>query len=128
MMQPQPMIVLADVNAGSKWFQDVLGLRSGHGGSEYERLLDGDRMVAQIHRWDAHDHPFLGDESDSSRGNGVLLWFATDDFEATVARVQDCGATVLEGPLFNPNGKQHEIWLEGPEGYRVVVAGPRTTA
>ncbi|TFH26888.1 MAG: hypothetical protein E4H00_10060 [Myxococcales bacterium] len=33
--------------------------------------------------------------------------------------------TVLDGPLYNTNGGQHEIWLEGPEGYRVVVAGPR---
>lgn len=30
MMQPQPMIALADVRAGSKWFQAVLGVRSGH--------------------------------------------------------------------------------------------------
>lgn len=45
-MRPQPMVVLADVEAGSKWFQDVLGLRSGHGGPEYEMLMDGDELVA----------------------------------------------------------------------------------
>lgn len=57
----------------------------------------------------------------------MLLWFATDDFDALVARVEAASATVLDGPLYNPNGHQHEIWLEGPEGYRVVVAGPRTS-
>lgn len=125
MMQPQPMIVLADVPAGSKWFQDVLGLRSGHGGEEYEMLMDGDQLVVQLHRWEAKEHPHLGDEKDPSRGNGVLLWFATHDFDALVARVTATNATILDGPLYNENGRQQEIWLHGPEGYRVVVAGPR---
>lgn len=125
MMRPQPLIVLADVEAGSKWFQDVLGLRSGHGGAEYEMLMDGETMVAQLHHWDAHEHPHLGDPDDPSRGNGVLLWFATDDFDALVARVEASAAIVLDGPLYNENGRQREVWLQGPEGYRVVVAGPR---
>ena len=126
MMRPQPMLVVHDVEACSKWFQDVLGLGASHGGDEYEMLMDGAEMVAQLHRWDAHEHPHLGDESEPSRGNGVLLWFATDDFDALVARAKGAKATILDGPLFNPNGRQHEIWLEGPEGYRVVVAGPRS--
>ena len=125
-MQPQPMIVVRNVANGSKLFQDVLGLRSGHGGDEYEMLMDGDVLVAQLHRWDAHEHPHLGDEADPSRGKGVLLWFATDDFDALVDRVGKSKATVLDGPLYNPNAGQHEIWLQGPEGYRIVVAGPRT--
>lgn len=125
MMRPQPMIVVRDVPAGSKWFQDVLGLCSGHGGPEYEMLMDGDAIVAQLHCWDAHEHPHLGDETDPSRGNGVLLWFATDDFDALVARVKAANATILDGPLYNSNGRQQEIWLRGPENYRVVVSGPQ---
>lgn len=127
MMRPQPMIVLQDVEAGSRWFQEVLGLRSGHGGAEYEMLMEGegDEMVAQLHCWEAHEHPHLGNPDDPSRGNGVLLWFATDDFDGLVERVNAANARILEGPLYNPNGRQKEIWLEGPEGYRVVVAGPR---
>lgn len=126
-MKPQPMIVVSDVEAASKWFQDVLGLSSGHAGDEYEMLMSGDEMVAQLHRWDAHDHPHLGSEADPSRRNGVLLWFATEDFDSLVSRVEKATAKVLDGPLYNPNGRQHEIWLEGPEGYRVVVAGPRNS-
>ncbi len=125
MMKPQPMVVVRDVAECSKWFQEVLGLSSGHGGEEYEMLMDGGELVMQIHRWEAHEHPHLGDESNPSRGNGVLLWFATDDFDALVTRVEAAQAKVLDGPLYNPNGRQKEIWLEGPEGYRVVVAGPR---
>ncbi|MEM6926293.1 MAG: VOC family protein [Myxococcota bacterium] len=123
-MQPRPLIALADVEAGSRWFCEVLGLRSAHGGPEYDQLMDGDVMIAQLHDWDPEEHPHLGDPADPSRGNGVLLWFVTRDFEGLLARVTAHGATVLEGPLFNEQGRQREIWLQGPEGYRVVVAGP----
>jgi hypothetical protein len=123
-MRPQPMVVLADVETGSQWFQAVLGLSSGHGGREYEMLMDGEELVAQLHQWEADEHPHLGDPADPSRGNGVLLWFATDDFDAVLQRVETNDAVILDGPLLNPNSMQREVWLRGPEGYVVVVAGP----
>lgn len=125
-MRPQPLITLDDVPAGSLWFQTVLGLSSGHGGAEYEMLMDGDVMVAQLHHWDAHEHPHLGDQAEASRGNGIVLWFATDDFSSVVGRIEGAGVEVLDGPLFNANARHQEVWLRGPEGYVVVVAGPRT--
>ena len=127
-MHPQPLIALADVGAGSRWFQDVLGLTSAHGGPEYEMLTDGDTLVVQLHHWDADEHPSMGDPAVPSRGNGVLLWFATDDFDAAMARVVEHGAAVLDGPLVNPNSGMREIWLRGPEGYAVVVSGPPSTS
>ncbi len=125
MMLPQPLIALVDVEAGSQWFQAVLGLQSGHGGTDYEMLMDGDVLVAQLHLWNAHDHPHLGDQADPSRGNGVLLWFVTDDFDGLLDRVAKAGAKIIDGPLFNSGAGQRELWLRGPEGYKVVVAGPR---
>ena len=123
-MRPQPLIVLADVGAGSKWFQDVLGLTSGHGGPDYEMLMHRDTLVAQLHAWEADEHPALGDPDDASRGNGVLLWFATDDMAAMLGRVDQHQPTIVDGPLVNPNSGLQEVWLRGPEGYVVVVAGP----
>ena len=124
MIRPQPMVVVADVEAASRWFQEVLGLASGHGGAEYEMLMDGDELVAQLHQWEADEHPHLGDPTNPSRGNGVLLWFATDDFDGILRRVEKTGAVILDGPLVNPNSQQREVWLRGPEGYVVVTAGP----
>lgn len=40
-MRPQPLIVVTDVEASSRWYQRLLGCRSAHGGPEYERLVDG---------------------------------------------------------------------------------------
>lgn len=55
----------------------------------------------------------------------MLLWFATDDFDPVLQRVQDSGTEILDGPLLNSNAGQREVWVRGPEGYVVVVAGPR---
>ena len=117
------MVVFADVEAASRWFQEVLGLTSGHGGSEYEMLMDGDEIIAQLHQWQADEHPHLGDPTNPSRGNGVLLWFATDDFDGILARLGKSGAEVIDGPMVNPNSHQREVWLRAPEGYVVVAAG-----
>lgn len=121
MLQPQPMIAVADVGAASAWFQNTLGLVSAHGGDEYEMLMSGDRLVLQLHEWDVHEHPHLGDPTDSSRGNGVMLWFASDDLASIVERIDM--SDIVDGPLFNPLARHHEVWLNGPEGYVVVVAG-----
>jgi hypothetical protein len=50
MMRPQPLIAVADVEAGSRWFQQVLGVAFGHGGPNYEMLLDGGEIAAQLHQ------------------------------------------------------------------------------
>jgi catechol 2,3-dioxygenase-like lactoylglutathione lyase family enzyme len=118
------MVVVRDVRTASQWFQDVLGLTTGHGGDEYEMLLDGGELVLQLHRWEAHEHPLMGDTGDPSRGNGILLWFSTDDVDAVVGRARSASAHVIDGPLENPNSHLREIWLRHPDGYVVVVAGP----
>ncbi len=130
MISAQPLVTLGDVEAGSRWFCAVLGVTAGHGGPHYEMLMDGDTLVAQLHHWDAHTdepgHQFIGDERDPSRGNGVLLWFAVDDFDTAMARVTAAAAEILEGPFLNAGARQREVWLRGPDGYVVVLAGPRT--
>lgn len=118
------MVVVRDVEAASQWFQDVVGLTSGHGGDEYEMLLADDEVVLQLHRWEADEHPLMGDPGDPSRGDGILLWFSTDDVDAVVDRARSTAADVIDGPLENPNSHRREIWLRHPDGYVVVVAGP----
>jgi catechol 2,3-dioxygenase-like lactoylglutathione lyase family enzyme len=129
--QSQTLIAVRDVEASSRWYQQLLGLRSDHGGPHYERLLAGDRLVLQLHNWDTeHDHGRIGDP-EGDRGNGVLLWFGeVADFDEVVARAERLGAPVVLPTRRNPpegegNGPGHrEIWLEDPDGYTVVVASP----
>jgi hypothetical protein len=100
----------------------VLGLQGAHGGAEYEMLMSEGQLVLQLHHWDAHEHPHMGDQNIKPYGNGLLLWFETDDFNAMLGRAKMHNARVLAGPLFNPNARHRELWLEDPNGYKVVVA------
>jgi len=122
-MEPQPLIAVADVEASSLWYRELLACESGHGGPDYERLVSGSRLVLQLHRWDAHDHPHMGDRASRPYGNGVLLWFRTDAFDAAVGRARALGAEILEEPHVNPNARHRECWLRDPDGYVVVLAG-----
>src|SRR5262245_41548121 len=91
-MRPQPLICVNDVEASSRWYQRRLGCRSDHGGPNYERLVAGDRLVMQLHRWDlGHHHGPIGDQAAGHAGNGVLLWFEVDDIDAAIARAQTMG-------------------------------------
>lgn len=122
-MQPQPLITVRDVQASSQWYQALLGCKSGHGGPEYEQIVDEGRMVLQLHHWDAHEHPHLGDPAAKPRGNGVVLWFQTDEFDAALARARTLHAEMLEEPSVNPSANHREFWVRDPDGYVVVIAG-----
>jgi len=122
-MRPQPLIAVRDVAASSRWYHTVLACESGHGGAEYEQLIMDGQMIMQLHHWDVHAHRHLGDEHAPSRGNGVVLWFQTDEFDAALQRIKTCAAQIIEGPQVNPNANHREVWLRDPDGYVVVVAG-----
>jgi len=132
-MRPQPLIAVNDVEASSRWYQHLLGCRSDHGGPDYERLVCGDRLVMQLHNWEVeHDHGPIGDPA-KAHGNGVLLWFEIDDFDAAVTRAGELKAEVVMPRRRNPpdgnGGPNHwEIWLRDPDGYTVVLASPDGSA
>jgi catechol 2,3-dioxygenase-like lactoylglutathione lyase family enzyme len=129
-LRPQPLIAVSDVEASSRWYQNLLGCRSAHGGPEYERLVSDNALILQLHRWEIeHHHGPIGDPAVKPYGNGVLLWFEVDDFDAAVARAERMQAHVLMPRHRNPpagdGGPNHwEIWLRDPDGYTVVLASP----
>lgn len=132
-MRPQPLICVSDVEASSRWYQHLLGCQSGHGGPNYERLMANGRLVMQLHRWDKPDHHGQIGDPVLAHGNGVLLWFAIDDFDAAMTRVADLKPHIVLPRHRNPpdrdGGPNHwEIWLRDLDGYTVVLASPDGTA
>jgi catechol 2,3-dioxygenase-like lactoylglutathione lyase family enzyme len=123
-MRPQPLIAVRDVEASSRWYQHLLDCKSGHGGPEYEQLLFEGELLLQLHAWDVEDdeHPHMGNLNIKPWGNGVLLWFQTDDFDAAVARARDLRADIVEDIHVNTNANHRECWLRDPDGYVVVLA------
>lgn len=133
-MRPQPLIAVRDVEASSRWYQRLLGCRSAHGGAEYDRLVAKDTLILQLHAFEvAHHHGPIGDPVDKPYGNGVLLWFEVDDFDAAAARAAEMNAEVVLPRHRNPpdrdGGPNHwELWLRDPDGYTVVLASPDGSA
>lgn len=133
-MRPQPLIACRDVEASSRWYQRLLGCKNAHGGPEYCRLVDPKRqqseygaeaLILQLHRWEVeHDHGAIGDPDAKPYGNGVLLWFEVDDFDAAVARATELGAEVVLGVHRNPGPAHRELWIKDLDGYTVVIASP----
>jgi catechol 2,3-dioxygenase-like lactoylglutathione lyase family enzyme len=139
-MRAQPLVVCRDVEASSRFYQRLLACKSGHGDAgdrhsrgEYERLVDpklhhtkwgSDGLILQLHAWDVdHHHGPMGDPK-LPLGNGVLLWFEVDDFDAAVARAHELKARVILDVHVNPNPQHRELWIADPDGYTVVIASP----
>jgi len=120
-VQIEPMITVRDVEASSRFYQCVLDAESGHGGDEYEQIVRGGVLLLQLHHRDAHEHPHLIDES-LPVGNGVLLWFRTEDFDAALERALGAGAEVLEPAHVNRLAGHRECMLRDPDGYKLVLA------
>jgi catechol 2,3-dioxygenase-like lactoylglutathione lyase family enzyme len=128
-MRPQPLIAVSDVEASSRWYQRLLGCKSAHGGPEYERLVSKGVLVLQLHRFDVeHHHGRIGDPADKPYGNGVLLWFEVDDFDAALDRAMEMKADIFRPRHRNPGPNHWECWLHDPDGYGVVLASPDGSA
>ena len=134
-MRPQPLIAVTDVEASSRWYQRLLGCRSDHGGREYERLVWNGQLALQLHRFEVeHHHGRIGNPEDRPYGNGVLLWFEVQDFDAVIERATEMEAKILLPKHRNPppgedGGPNHwECWMNDPDGYIVVIASPDGSA
>lgn len=134
-MRPQPLICVRDVEASSRWYQQLLGLRSNHGGSAYEQLVCDGQLILQLPSFAVeHHHGPIGNPADVPYGNGVLLWFEVEDFDAALERANGMGVEVVlpkhRNPPDEPNGGPNhwEVWLRDPDGYGVVIASPYGTA
>ena len=120
---PQPLIVVRDVARSRDFYLAVLGAASGHGGDQYEQIVDGGEILLQLHRIDVQDHHGPLADPDIPLGNGTLLWFEVADFDAAVDRSRVYRAEVVTDVHVNPNANQSELWLRDPDGYLVVLAG-----
>jgi predicted enzyme related to lactoylglutathione lyase len=127
-MHLQPLICVHDVEASSRWYQRLLGCESGHGGTEYERLVSHGQLILQLHNWHVeHQHGPLGNPNLRPYGNGVLLWFELDDCEAAAARAGELKAEITKPRHLSENGNW-ECWLRDPDGYTLVLTSPLGTA
>jgi hypothetical protein len=75
-----------------------------------------------LHAWGAHEHPSLTSPHHGTPGNGLLLFFRVDDFDAALERARALVTRLEEEPNVNPGTQTKEFSLRDPDGYYVTIS------
>ena len=87
------------------------------------QIVDTDGTVLLcLHQWGAHEHPSLMSPDEATPGNGLLLFFRVDDFDASLKRARALVTRFAEEPHVNPNTQTREFSLRDPDGYYVTIS------
>jgi catechol 2,3-dioxygenase-like lactoylglutathione lyase family enzyme len=118
------IIGVADVPQSFKWYQSLLDLPERSPGHDYfGQILDLDGTVLLcLHAWGAHEHPSLKNPHHAKPGNGLLLFFRADNFDAALTNARALANGLEEEPHLNPNTGTLEFSLRDPDGYYVTVS------
>ena len=118
------IIGVADVARSFKWYQSLLGLPETAPAHDYfGQIVDTDGTVLLcLHAWGAHEHPSLTSPERAEPGNGLLLFFRVDDFDAALPRARTLVSRLDEEPHLNPNTRTSEFSLRDPDGYYVTIS------
>jgi predicted enzyme related to lactoylglutathione lyase len=118
------IIGVSDVPSSFKWYQSLFGQPPTSPSHEYfGQILDTDGTVLLcLHQWGAHEHPTLMSRDEASPGNGLLLFFRVDDFDAALKRARALVRRLEEEPHMNPNALTKEFSLRDLDGYYVTIS------
>jgi catechol 2,3-dioxygenase-like lactoylglutathione lyase family enzyme len=118
------IIGVADVPGSFRWYQSLFGQpQTAPAHPDFGDIRDGDGTVLIcLHEWGVEDHPSLMSPERATPGNGLLLFFRVDDFDAALVRARRLVPRLEEEPHVNPNTGTPEFSLRDPDGYYVTVS------
>ena len=124
MKRTWPIVGVDDVARSYDWYRRLFGQPQGapdH--DDFGQILDDDGTVLVcVHAWGAHDHPTLRAPAPDAPGNGLILFFRVDDFDASLDRARRLVDALDEEPRINPAAGTREFALRDPDGYYVMVS------
>src|SRR5215831_608256 len=124
MMRTWTIIGVQDVPRSFKWYQCLFGQQEtlpAH--DDFGQILDSDGTVLLcVHQWGAHEHPTLTSPNAATPGNGLLLFFRVDDFDAALGRARALVPRLEEEPSVNQATGTMEFALRDPDGYYVMIS------
>ena len=118
------IIGVRDVGRSFAWYQSLFGQpASAPAHDHFGQLLDADGTVLLcLHQWSAHGHPSLLSPDVATPGNGLLLFFRVDHFDASLANARTLVPQFEEEPHVNPNTTTREFSLRDLDGYYVTIS------
>ena len=115
---------VADVARSFAWYQTLFGQPlTAPAHADFGQLRDEDGAVLLcLHQWGAHEHPTLTSPDLATPGNGLLLFFRVDDFDAALERARALVSRLEAEPALNPSTGTLEFALRDPDGYYVMIS------
>jgi hypothetical protein len=121
MTKADPIIAVKDVEASSAWYQSIFECHSMHGGKEFDILVsETDDVLICLHKWGEHQHPTMANPAVIA-GNGLILYFRTENMNRIRKNVERIGAPVEEEIHLNPNSTKMEFSIRDPDGYYLTI-------
>ena len=126
-----PVLIAHDLEASSKWYQDVLGFK------HIFTMPSPGGQPALVHlRWVKYADlliakPRDGKDLTEPRGVGISLNFSmfdrfNGDIDAFAKQAKENGANIVSGPLNQPWNVREVTFLD-PDGYKLIFTVPLNT-
>ena len=121
MTKLDPILAVKDVEASSQWYERIFLFKREHGGDHFSVLVSEDNeIILCLHKWEEHQHPTMTNP-DITPGNGLLLYFRTDNMPTIYQNAINAGCVIEEAIHLNPNSRREEFSFRDPDGYYLTV-------
>jgi len=121
-VKTEVMLFVRDVEVSSAWYQELLGARSAHGGSEYEMLTDeAGNLLFQLHKLEGDEHGVNLKDDSSPRGAGILCYVNVEHVSQVYDKALQVGADVQGEPTFIKLAGHTEFIVKDPDGYSLAI-------
>ena len=122
MTRLETIIAVKDVAKSSKWYQNLLGLKSTHSGGNFEMLADKNgSVILCLHRWGGHDHPTTTNPN-ITVGNGLILYFRVSDLGEIWSNTVRLKIDIEKEPHLNENSGQQQFILRDLDDYYIIIS------
>lgn len=108
------LLAPSDLEAGIRWYTDVLGLRI------YREYGAGGRRTGVVCFLGGGFLELTGPRAGGGAGDGLRLWLQVHDVDAEYARLVAAGVTSTAAPETMPWGLR-EAWVADPDGTGICL-------
>jgi len=122
MTRLETIIAVKNVAKSSKWYQNLLNLKSNHGGDNFEMLTNQKgEVILCLHRWGEHEHPSMKDPN-IAVGNGLILYFRVSELKELWDRATKLNLDIEEEPHLNGNSGEQQFILRDLDSYYLIIS------